>query len=99
MTDEQPGDTFPDRDPAAPDRDPFAAIHPEPGQAVPWPPRPDQRGLSSPYPPGWEDPEPEDARREERFYLKLLLGMVLAIIAGGFTVSLIALALGYGGAS
>ncbi len=88
-----------DRTTTTADRDPFAAIHPEPGRAVPWPPGPDQRGLSSPYPPGGDDPEPEDARREERFYLKLLLGMVLAIVAGGFTISLIALALGYGGAN
>ena len=66
---------------------------------MPWPPGPDQRGLNSPYPPGGEDPAPEQAQREERHYLWLLLAMVLAIVAGGFAISLLALALGYGGAA
>lgn len=64
---------------------------------MPWPPRPDQRGLSAPYPPGGLDPDPDGGNREERRYLKLLVGMVLAIVLGGFAVSILAVLLGFAG--
>lgn len=80
--------------PAAPNA--LAAIDPHLGNAVPWPPNPDQRGLAAPYPPGGADPDPNAGRREERFYLRLLVGMVLAIILGGFTISVIGILLGVG---
>ena len=47
------------------------------------------RGLEAPYIPGGEDPEPEAARREDRYYGRLLLIMVVAIIAGGFVLGII----------
>jgi hypothetical protein len=47
------------------------------------------RGLDAPYIPGGEDPEPETARREDRYYGRLLLIMVVAIIAGGFVLGII----------
>ena len=47
------------------------------------------RGLDAPYIPGGEDPEPEAARREDRYYGRLLLIMVVAIIAGGFILGII----------
>jgi hypothetical protein len=66
------------------------------GRAVPWPPRPDQRGLAAPYPPGGVDPDPDAGRREERVYLRLVIAMVLAIVLGGFAISFLGLFLGIG---
>ena len=47
------------------------------------------RGLDAPYIPGGEDPEPEVARREDRFYGRLLVIMVVAIILGGFVLGIV----------
>lgn len=71
------------------------SVLPHGGRAVPWPPTARQRGLASPYPPGGVDPAPEAGRREERFYLRLLVGMVLLIVLGGLAISVIGLVLGF----
>jgi hypothetical protein len=55
------------------------------------------RGLSAPYIPGGRDPEPEAGRREDRFYGRLLLIMVVVIVAAGFVLGFLAVALGLGG--
>ena len=47
------------------------------------------RGLEAPYIPGGEDPEPEAAQREDRFYGRLLLIMVATIVLGGFVIGII----------
>jgi hypothetical protein len=47
------------------------------------------RGLAAPYIQGGRDPEPEEGLREERYYLRLLLIMVVAIVAGGFVLGII----------
>jgi len=47
------------------------------------------RGLAAPYIQGGRDPEPEEGLREERYYLRLLLIMVIAIVAGGFVRGII----------
>ena len=47
------------------------------------------RGLEAPYIPGGEDPEPEAAQREDRFYGRLLVIMVVAIILGGFVLGIV----------
>jgi hypothetical protein len=47
------------------------------------------RGLSAPYIAGGRDPDPETGRREERFYGRLLLAMVAALILGGFIIGVI----------
>ena len=47
------------------------------------------RGLSAPYIPGGRDPDPERGLREERYYLRLLVALVAAIVLGGFAISLI----------
>jgi hypothetical protein len=47
------------------------------------------RGLAAPYIAGGRDPNPEQGLREERYYMRLLVGMVLAIVLGGFAVSIL----------
>jgi hypothetical protein len=47
------------------------------------------RGLSAPYIAGGRDPDPEPGRREERFFLRLLVLMVVALVLGGFVVGLV----------
>jgi hypothetical protein len=47
------------------------------------------RGLSTPYIPGGRDPDAEGARREERFYLRLLVIMVVIIVLSGFVLGII----------
>ena len=64
---------------------------------MPWPPGPEQRGLAAPYPPGGLDPDPSGGQRDERRYLRLLVGMVLAIVLGGFGVSILGVLLGFAG--
>ncbi|HEY6056438.1 MAG TPA: hypothetical protein VIV06_00320 [Candidatus Limnocylindrales bacterium] len=49
------------------------------------------RGLSAPYIPGGEDPDPERTRRAERVYIRLLVLMVALIVVGGFVISIIGL--------
>jgi len=56
------------------------------------------RGLAAPYIVGGRDPEPDAARREERFYLRLLLIMVAAIVAAGFVLGILANVFGATGA-
>jgi hypothetical protein len=55
------------------------------------------RGLSAPYIAGGRDPDPVGGRREERFYLRLLLLMVAVIVLGGFILGIAAVLLGVGG--
>jgi len=47
------------------------------------------RGLSAPYIAGGRDPDPETGQREERFYGRILLIMVLVIILGGFLLGVL----------
>ena len=56
------------------------------------------RGLAAPYIAGGRDPDPEAGRREERFYLRLLLIMVGVIVASGFVLGIIANIIGALGA-
>lgn len=48
-----------------------------------------KKGLEAPYIAGGEDPEPEVGRREERYYGKLLLAMVIGLILGGFVLGIV----------
>lgn len=48
------------------------------------------RGLSTPYIPGGRDPDPVRASREERFYLRLLIAMVVVIVLSGFVLGIVA---------
>lgn len=54
------------------------------------------RGLSTPYIPGGRDPDAEGARREERFYLRLLIAMVVVIVLSGFVLGIAASLAGAG---
>jgi hypothetical protein len=91
MTQEQPPETATaDEQPAEPE--------PAPPRRPP-PPDPSEydsernaaaraRGLAAPYIAGGRDPDPEEGLREERHYLRLLLIMVIAIVAGGFVIGI-----------
>ena len=52
-----------------------------------------KRGLPTPYIPGGTDPDPEATVRAERKYVRLLIAMVLFIVIGGFTISIVGLIL------
>ncbi|HEV8488385.1 MAG TPA: hypothetical protein VGQ58_01215 [Candidatus Limnocylindrales bacterium] len=54
------------------------------------------RGLSTPYIPGGRDPNPDGAKREERFYGRLLLIMVVVIVLSGFVLGIAASLAGIG---
>ena len=84
-------------------------IREEPDANAPIPPDPAEydternaaaraRGLSAPYIAGGRDPDPEPARREERFLLKVLLVMVAVIVLSGFVLGVIANLIRAGGA-
>jgi hypothetical protein len=51
------------------------------------------RGLEAPYIPGGEDPNPAATAVEERRLTRLLVGMVLVIVIGGFLISIAGLIL------
>jgi len=46
------------------------------------------KGLPGEVIEGGEDPNPVEGRREERFYGRLLVAMVIALILGGFVLGL-----------
>jgi hypothetical protein len=73
----------------APPADPAAYDSPRAAQAR-------ARGLSTPYIPGGRDPDPDGARREERFYGRLLLAMVVVIVLSGFVIGIAATLAGVG---
>jgi hypothetical protein len=52
------------------------------------------RGLSAPYIAGGEDPDPVAARREERFYLRILVAMIVVIVLAGFVLGILGSLLG-----
>ena len=56
------------------------------------------RGLAAPYIAGGRDPDPDAGRREERFYGRLLVIMVVVIAAAGFVLGIIANIIGALGA-
>lgn len=47
------------------------------------------KGLPTPYIAGGRDPDPGKGLREERFYGRLLLGMVIAIVLAGFVLGIL----------
>ena len=84
-------------------------IREEPDASAPIPPDPAEydternasaraRGLSAPYIAGGRDPDPEPARREERFLLRVLLVMVAVIVLSGFVLGVLANLIRAGGA-
>lgn len=56
------------------------------------------RGLAAPYIAGGRDPDPDEGRREDRFYGRLLLIMIIAIVTGGFVLGVVANIIGAMGA-
>ena len=55
------------------------------------------RGLAAPYIAGGRDPEPEVGRRQDRYYIRLLLVMIAIIVLGGFILGIISNLLGLTG--
>lgn len=47
------------------------------------------RGLAAPYIPGGRDPDPVRARREERFYLRILVAMIAVLVLGAFVLGVV----------
>jgi hypothetical protein len=47
------------------------------------------KGLPAGYIAGGKDPDPEPGLREERYYGRLLLGMVIAIVLAGFVLGIL----------
>ena len=60
-----------------PDPEAYDSVRAQPARA---------RGLAAPYIAGGRDPDPDTGRREERFYGRLLLIMVLSLVFGGFVI-------------
>ena len=48
-----------------------------------------KKGLEAPYIAGGEDPQPESGRREERYYGRLLMAMVIGLVLGGFVLGIL----------
>jgi hypothetical protein len=85
--------------------DPSSEANPEGPAAGPLPADPEAydspraeraraRGLSAPYIAGGRDPDPASARREERYYLRILVAMIVLVVLGGFVLGFLASALG-----
>jgi hypothetical protein len=55
------------------------------------------RGLAAPYIAGGRDPDPAAGRREERYYMRLLVLMVAVIVLAGFVISIVGLFVTGGG--
>jgi hypothetical protein len=83
MTDERPGSSTPEANPDALPPDPAAYDSERNALAR-------ARGLAAPYIAGGRDPDPETGRREERFYGRILLAMVVLIVLGGFVLGILA---------
>jgi hypothetical protein len=82
MTDERPGAAEPEANPDALPPDPAAYDSERNALAR-------ARGLAAPYIAGGRDPDPATGHREERFYGRLLLAMVIVIVLGGFVLGII----------
>ncbi|HEY0443508.1 MAG TPA: hypothetical protein VGC90_04720 [Candidatus Limnocylindrales bacterium] len=54
------------------------------------------RGLAAPYIAGGRDPQPDEGHREERFYGRILVAMILVIVLGGFVLGIVSVLLNLG---
>lgn len=48
-----------------------------------------ERGLSAPYIAGGRDPEPDTGRRQDLFYGRLLVAMVVVLVLAGFVLGIV----------
>ena len=53
------------------------------------------RGLSAPYIEGGLDPDLEATERQERRYVRLLIGMIVVVVLSGFVIGIVAKLLGF----
>ena len=49
-----------------------------------------QRGLSAPYIAGGRDPQPDEGLRQDRFYGKILIAMIVVLVLSGFVLGIVA---------
>jgi hypothetical protein len=56
-----------------------------------------QKGLQAPYIAGGNDPDPAAGLAEDRRYVRLLLGMAIAIVASGFVIGTVIALIGPAG--
>jgi hypothetical protein len=69
---------------------PLASLPPDPeAYDSPRAERARARGLSAPYIPGGRDPDPAGAKREERFYLRVLVAMIVVLVLGAFVLGVV----------
>ena len=47
------------------------------------------RGLAAPYIPGGRDPDPARGKSEERFYLRILIAMIVILVLGAFVLGVV----------
>ncbi len=73
-------DPTPERDPIRPDPAKYDSPRAELAR---------QKGLETPYIPGGDDPEPEQAQREERFLGRILVIMIVVIVSAGFILGIV----------
>lgn len=48
-----------------------------------------ERGLSAPYIAGGRDPDPAGALHQDRFYVRLLIIMVVILVLAGFVLGIV----------
>jgi len=56
-----------------------------------------EKGLQAPYIAGGNDPDPAAGLAQDRRYLRLLLGMAIAIVASGFVIGTVIALIGPAG--
>lgn len=90
--DPEPGGTAPGEPAPIPTLPPDPVAYDSP-RAV----RARQKGLQAPYIAGGNDPDPAAGLAEDRRYVRLLLGMAIAIVASGFVIGIVIALIGPAG--
>ena len=84
--------------PASGEPEPIPVLPPDPvAYDSPRAVRARQKGLQAPYIAGGNDPDPAAGLAEDRRYVRLLLGMAIAIVASGFVIGTVMALLGPAG--
>ena len=92
MTETEPRPTAPRPSDPSPTLPPDPAAYDSP-RAV----RAREKGLQAPYIAGGNDPDPAAGLAEDRRYVRLLVGMAIAIVASGFVIGTVIALIGPAG--